>query len=45
MLTSIPSLTPLSKGERGKQLQQVVWKEMMDALVKNVPEVRELAML
>ncbi|KAK5174978.1 uncharacterized protein LTR77_000114 [Saxophila tyrrhenica] len=36
---------PLMQGEKGKKLQQIVWKEVTDALARDVPEVRQLAAL
>ena len=36
-------LAPLQKGEKGKQLQERAWKEIVEALVKDVPEVKQLA--
>jgi hypothetical protein len=35
----------LQEGEKGKKLQRIVWKEITDALVKDVPEVKQLAAL
>ena len=32
-------------GEKGKQLQQTVWREVVEALEKDVPEVKQLAKL
>jgi hypothetical protein len=32
----------LIAGEKGKKLQQIVWKEVVDALQKDVPEVKQL---
>lgn len=34
---------PLSTGEQGKQLQAKVWKEVIEALERDVPEVKQLA--
>jgi hypothetical protein len=33
----------LIAGENGKKLQQIVWKEIVDALEKDAPEVKQLA--
>ncbi|KAK3704156.1 hypothetical protein LTR37_013996 [Vermiconidia calcicola] len=33
---------PLMAGEKGKQLRATVWEEVVDALAKDVPEVRQL---
>ena len=37
--------TPLQKGKGAKELQQKIWKEITDALVKENPEVKQLAAL
>lgn len=33
---------PLMIGEKGKRLRETVWKEVIEALEKDVPEVRAM---
>ncbi|KAF2717816.1 NAD(P)-binding protein [Polychaeton citri CBS 116435] len=40
---SVKEWAPLVDGEKGKQLRITVWNEILDALEKDIPEIRKLA--